>query len=355
MKVCIVGDGLVSLTLAKALVNEEIYVDLFSKKKPHIIDKSRTLGISKANINYFNKNILNINNLTWGINNIEIYSDILKEGKILNFEKNNNTLFSIVENHKLYKLLISSLSKNKFFKKKIFFKDIKTKNYKLILNCDVQSYFTKKYFYKSLIKNYNSRAFISVIEHKELLNNKTAVQFFTKKGPLAFLPISNNKTSIVYSMQGSESVDLKKVIENYNKNYEITKINKIFSFELKAINLRSYYHKNILAFGDILHRVHPLAGQGFNMSIRDIKQLMNLIKLKLKYGLDLDESICREFEKNVKHKNFIFSSGIDLIHEFFILENKLNNQILTKSIRSLGKNKKLNSFFTKIADIGLNI
>ena len=91
------------------------------------------------------------------------------------------------------------------------------------------------------------------------------------------------------------------------------------------------------------------------MSIRDLKQLMNLIKWKLKYGLDLDESICREFEKNVKHKNFIFSSGIDLIHEFFILENKLNNQILTKSIRSLGKNKKLNIFFTKIADIGLNI
>ena len=53
------------------------------------------------------------------------------------------------------------------------------------------------------------------------------------------------------------------------------------------------------------------------MSIRDIKELMNLIKLKLKYGLDLDESVCKEFEKNVKPKNFIFPSGIDLFMNFF--------------------------------------
>ena len=51
-------------------------------------------------------------------------------------------------------------------------------------------------------------------------------------------------------------------------------------FELKSSNLRSYYHKNILAFGDLLHRLHPLAGQGFNMTIRDINILCELIKLK---------------------------------------------------------------------------
>ena len=38
MNVCIVGDGLVSLTLAKALVNEGIYVELFSDKKKNYIN-----------------------------------------------------------------------------------------------------------------------------------------------------------------------------------------------------------------------------------------------------------------------------------------------------------------------------
>ena len=53
-----------------------------------------------------------------------------------------------------------------------------------------------------MIKKYNSFAYTTIIEHKKSLNNNTAVQIFTKRGPLAFLPISNNKTSVVYSIKG---------------------------------------------------------------------------------------------------------------------------------------------------------
>ena len=48
---------------------------------------------------------------------------------------------------------------------------------------------------------------------------------------------------------------------------------------------------NILAFGDLLHTIHPLAGQGFNMTIRDVKILLNIIKNKVEVGLPLDKSI----------------------------------------------------------------
>ena len=71
---------------------------------------------------------------------------------------------------------------------------------------------------------------------------------------------------------------LKSLIKKYNKKYSILKFSDFGSFELKASNLRSYYYKNILAFGDLLHNLHPLAGQGFNMSIRDIKVIFELIK-----------------------------------------------------------------------------
>ena len=50
MKVCILGDNLTSLALAKALVKKEIFVDLFYKKKNTKIDATRTIGISKSNI-----------------------------------------------------------------------------------------------------------------------------------------------------------------------------------------------------------------------------------------------------------------------------------------------------------------
>ena len=47
MTVCILGNGLSSLTLAKALVNQNIYVELITQKKNLKIGQSRTLGISK--------------------------------------------------------------------------------------------------------------------------------------------------------------------------------------------------------------------------------------------------------------------------------------------------------------------
>ena len=69
------------------------------------------------------------------------------------------------------------------------------------------------------------------------------------------------------------------------------------SFELRLTNLRNYYKDNILAFGDLLHKIHPLAGQGFNMSLRDIKLLSNLIDERMNLGLELNSSICQEFQK----------------------------------------------------------
>ena len=101
------------------------------------------------------------------------------------------------------------------------------------------------------------------------------------------------------------------LIKKYNPIYSIKKINNWNSFELKSSNLRSYYYQNVIAFGDMLHRLHPLAGQGFNMTIRDIKEIYKLINFKKEHGLDLDVSIAKDFERNTKNKNFLFSNGID--------------------------------------------
>ena len=54
------------------------------------------------------------------------------------------------------------------------------------------------------------------------------------------------------------------LIDQNNPKYKIQKKPKLSSFKLSSSNLRNYHHENILAFGDLLHRLHPLAGQGFN-------------------------------------------------------------------------------------------
>ena len=355
MSVCILGNGLTALTLAKALVNYEFNVDVFFNKSNYKINDTRTIGLAKNNIDFFNKNIINIEKIIWKLKKIEIFSENLKNEKILNFEDDKDQLFSIVKNFELYDILERSLIKNKYFKK------IKTnKNsqdfqyYNIVINTDYSNIFTKKYFNKKIIKKYNSYAFTTIIKHEKTLNN-VATQIFTKLGPLAFLPISKNETSIVYSISNPlvKKQDLIKLIHKHNFKYIIKEIGNLDSFELKSFSLRSYYNKNFLAFGDLLHRIHPLAGQGFNMTIRDIKILIEIIQEKINLGLFIDAAVNYEFEKKTRHKNYIFSNGIDLIYEFFNFERKLSNNTLSKYVKFFGNNPVLNKFFTKIADRGI--
>ncbi|MDC1482866.1 FAD-dependent monooxygenase, partial [Pelagibacteraceae bacterium] len=206
-------------------------------------------------------------------------------------------------------------------------------------------------------KNFYNLAYTTILKH-EKIENYTATQIFTKQGPIAFLPISNIETSVVYSIDiKNKKFDNSDVIDLINKNnpkYKINKIAKLNSFKLSSSNLRSYYYKNILAFGDMLHRVHPLAGQGFNMTIRDLRVLSQIIDGKIELGIQLDSLILDEFEKKTKDKNFVFSNAIGLIYEIFNFDKNIKNKNFSKILKTIGKNKNFNNYFVKLADTGFN-
>ena len=233
---------------------------------------------------------------------------------------------------------------------------IKNHNDRLIINCDRNNYISKNFFYRKDKKEYNNHAYTTLIKHKSI-DNRTAIQIFTNKGPIAFLPISKKETSIVYSIKTSKKLFTNKeiidLINKYNPKYSIENFSFINSFEIKSLNLRKYFYKNILAFGDLLHTVHPLAGQGFNMSIRDVIEITKIFKSRINLGLQLDNSIFKEFEKKKRHKNFLFLSGIDLIYEFFNFEKKLKSAKLIELLRAIGNNKKVNNFFINFANKGI--
>ena len=113
MRICIIGSGLTSLALAKALVNQNIHVDIIRDKKKQKIDQSRTIGITKSNVEYFNNNIVNIDKIIWKLNKIEILSDKLNKEKLLEFQNNNHELFSKMSLNFLTHYLTLSLTLEK--------------------------------------------------------------------------------------------------------------------------------------------------------------------------------------------------------------------------------------------------
>ena len=107
MNVCIIGDGLTSLSLAKNFINKKINVHIYYKNKIQKLTPSRTIGISKNNLEFFKKEIHKIPKQNcWKINKIEIYSQIL-----INF------LYQFY----LYKFLFYLFSSNYFLEFEKFF------------------------------------------------------------------------------------------------------------------------------------------------------------------------------------------------------------------------------------------
>ena len=363
MKVCIIGEGLTALSLAKILINKKINVYYYHKSSNNNFFSNRTIGISKSNFDFFKEKIFQISKSNyWKINKIKIYTDKINTENLLKFENHKKALFYLIKNNELFESLKNNLIKSKFFRKILLKKNINEeflnkKKYDLIINCDTNNFLAKKYFTRKISKNYYNLAYTTILKHK-IIKNNTAIQIFTKQGPIAFLPISNDETSVVYSIdiknkkfKDSEVINL---INKNNPKYKINKIAKLNSFKLSSSNLRNYYHKNILAFGDLLHRIHPLAGQGFNMTIRDLRILSQIIDDKIELGIQLDSSILNEFEKKTKDKNFVFSNAIDLIYKIFNIDKKVKNKNFSNMLKIIGKNKNFNNYFIKLADLGLN-
>ena len=362
MSICLIGKNLTNLVLANVIANKKLRVDIADNLNTNKNETSRTLSISHDNYIYLKKINKNFNISAWPSEKIKIYNEKERFKELFEFKNNKKDIFYLLKYFDIYNFFLNFSKKNQFINfinANSELKDInhKKNKYNLIINSTSNNFFTKKNFYKKIKKDYNSEAYTLIMTHKKTKNN-VAIQVFTKIGPLAFLPLSNNQTSIVFSYNGKNKIkneEVEKIIKEYNLKYQIIKFGKIEKFDLKFCMLREYAQKNILPFGDFLHRVHPLAGQGFNMTIRDIKILSKLIDEKINLGMEIDSSIIDDFQNETRHLNFIYASSIDFIYQFFNLDNKINN-ILSEPFFKIIKNKKiLNKFATHFADKGLEI
>ena len=353
MNICLLGNNLTNLVLANILLKKKINVDIISQSQPTLLKNTlRTIAISNDNYKFLVKNIKCIKNLGWPTTKIKIFSEKNKSHELFEFKNKNQNNFYLLKYIDFFNLI----KKNKFLKfvrlKNYDLEVLRKRNYDLIINSDQNNSITKKYFQKKIEKNYKSLAHTAIIDHKKV-ENKIATQIFTKNGPLAFLPLSNNQTSIVFtnnSVKLINKISLLKIINKYNHQYKINKISEIESFRIKFLVLRNYVFKNILSFGDLIHKVHPLAGQGFNMTIRDIKSLSLIIDENIKLGIDDGEIIAQSFQEKNKHLNYMYGLGIDVLNSFFKIDNKLENNLSGPIFKILKNNKFLNKYATMLSD-----
>jgi len=381
-KICIIGGGLTGLMTAATLSNLNLEVDLITENSNQIVNSSRTTAISQENYDFLEKTKVLKKNF-WPCSKMKLYVDdeikFLKVFEINKTNSKNKKIFYMVENKKLMSDLnkIIKLSKlNKFLVKKKNTKIInvnllkgvklekKTNSqYNLIIVCTGNnSQLTKNFISEDIYKSsYDEIAVTTILKHESLVNN-TARQIFLDEEILALLPISNRKTSVVLSIKKNSfkerinNIEIKKKIKFTAKNF-LKKIEFISNFEIKELNLsirKKYHSDRVLLFGDALHLVHPLAGQGTNMMLRDLKVLKKILNNKINLGLDVgSDDVMSEFEHLTKAKNFAYTLGIDFIRKSFKFKKKSLKNFRNKIMIELNKNDILKNVFYDIADKGL--
>ena len=361
-RICIVGDGLSGLMTTLSLNKlEGLEIDLISKKNNHSKDK-RTTAISASNYDFFNEVLDKLDKkLFWPSKKIDLFYETKDQNmNFLNFSENKKNLMYVFENNKIKDVLLKEIKKKKI---KILQKNINELNdldgYDMKVLC--LGRFSK--IYKSIIdkrsldKDYKEIAITGYVKHN--IKDLNTAQYFLKEGPLAILPYSKNNFSFVWSVDKEFSKkDINLVVKS--KICKVLKTKKINISNLQSyplmLNLkRTYYKNDILILGEGLHTIHPVAGQGFNLVLRDINKLQEILKYYSGLGMSLKSSPAFEdFTNNRKSENIITGIGIDLAHNFF-KQNKLLDPFKEIILKNISKNNTLKTISKFISNQGLSI
>ena len=386
-KICIIGSGLTGLMLAYLLSKFRLQIDIveqdFNKKK---INPTK-IALSKSSLDelcrYGLKDIKKKSNIIKNIYLHDSYSSIsLKQD--LHFSVSNkkealayiidsNTLFSDIykklkslKNINFINKEISSINDEKFFKE-ITFKDLIKKNYNLIIFASANnlSLLSKFKLRKVVDKSYNEDAYVFNLFHEKISNN-SARQFFLKDGPLAFLPVSSTETSVIWSIKNNsinkKYVSNKKYLSKFFNNHfkelfkEIISISEINKFNLNYVLNELKDSKRTLLFGEIANKIHPIAGQGWNMTLRNIFSLIKVIKYSINLGLEIGNDIfIKKYLDETNLNNLAFATLIDGIRKIFDIRIDSYAAIRKNTLSNLDKNFFIKNNFINIANKGLFI
>jgi 2-octaprenyl-6-methoxyphenol hydroxylase len=386
-KICIIGSGLTGLMIAYLLSKFRLQIDIveqdFNKKK---INPTK-IALSKSSLDelcrYGLKDIKKKSNIIKNIYLHDSYSSIsLKQDLHFSISNKKEALAYIIDSNTLfsdiYKKLkslkninflnkeILSINDEKFFKE-ITFKDLIKKNYNLIIFASANnlSLLSKFKLRKVVDKSYNEDAYVFNLFHKKISNN-SARQFFLKDGPLAFLPVSSAETSVIWSIKNNsinkKYVSNKKYLSKFFNNHfkelfkEIISISEINKFNLNYSFNELKDSKRTLLFGEIANKIHPIAGQGWNMTLRNIFSLIKVIKYSINLGLEIGNDIfIKKYLDETNLNNLAFATLIDGIRKIFDIRIDSYAAIRKNTLSNLDKNFFIKKNFINIANKGLFI
>ena len=301
------------------------------------------------------------------------YDQINKENFKFNFDNNKEDLLGkIIPNKKINELLDNLILSNENINiSNELISDIRHHcNQIEIITKSSPSFFAKLLIMadgkNSMIKRYGDFQFIthdfdqtavSMTAKIERKSQNIAYQYFTTDGPLALLPYSSINSSIVWSIKNNSNIlkldenklhdEICNIIGSDVNNFEITNLQK---FNLTFSFAKKLFSERIAIIGDTAHSIHPIAGQGLNLIIKDIVCLTKQLITYKSLGYDLgDAAALNEYDSLRKSDNVVYSFGTLILDEVFSIENKHIRKLTNSLLKTFNQNKTLKNYFVNSA------
>ena len=362
-KIVILGSGLIGLSSALLLERyglESIIIDKSSINEIKGTSDKRTTAISQGSARIYEQIGVwkELVKYSQPIYKIKVTEGSEADGLTFNHKMTEEGVMGyIVENKFIRKFLLDKALKSKLIRiysknlvksiKNLENKTLELKTQKGTMKCDLligadgrHSNTRKIGLFKYFYKNYNQNAYVFNILHK-LPHNGTALERFFPTGPLAILPMKSkkgNQSSVVFTVDDDikfkNKSSFKKFFEERYEDFfgEIIKFSKISTFPLDVYSCLKYYKNNIILVGDACQALHPIAGQGFNLGLRDCLFLSESLKKAKNLGQKFNSNlILREYSRNRFYDKSLLVGSTHNLNKFF----GLRGEIISK-IRSVG-------------------
>ncbi|MCF6234624.1 MAG: FAD-dependent monooxygenase [Rhodobacteraceae bacterium] len=181
--------------------------------------------------------------------------------------------------------------------------------------------------------DYNQTALVCAIGH-ELPHGGVAHQFFMPPGPLAILPLTGNRCSIVWSEQSETAEAINALDEDAYLQVlrprfgdflgKIELIGPRFTYPLNLTLADSFVADRLALVGDAAHGMHPIAGQGLNAGLRDVAALAETLTLAARRGEDIGSGlVLARYQQWRRFDTATLAIATDMVNKLFSSDNPL--------------------------------
>jgi 2-octaprenyl-6-methoxyphenol hydroxylase len=211
---------------------------------------------------------------------------------------------------------------------------------------------------------YDATAIVTMLAHEKSHNN-VASELFYSDGPFAQLPMTDlpdgrHRSALVWTVRRADADGIKALSPRAIAHEAERKMGRFLgkleviapvqSFPLNLQHAERYWAERLILVGDAAHGIHPIAGQGLNMGLRDVAALTEVLSISARLGLDLGHpDVARRYERWRRSDNAATAMATDGLVRLFGIRGRIATRVRATGLGMVNRLPPLRRACMKIA------